>query len=180
MELDAVPDPVDDHGLTEKQAAFLMHYLANGFNGTKAYRAAFPNCSSDPVAATEAHRILKLEKMQAALKAERTARWKRLRMHGDEALALISLSARADIGLLYDEKGQLLPIRKWPRWMRTCVKSIKPGAEGPTIVLHDQLKARELMAVAAGKLKSTAVIEFDHARYLGAAPPTPAAATEEE
>ena len=42
----------------------------------------------------------------------------------------------------------------------------------PIVVLHDSMRAAELMAQAGGKLKAGALsVTFDHAKYLGAEPP---------
>jgi hypothetical protein len=92
-------------------------------------------------------------------------------MDADEALALISMIARADIGDAFDQNGRQLPIHLWPDSLRIAVKSIKPGPFGDTITLHDALRAAELMAQAGGKLRNSVNVTFDHAKYLGAEPP---------
>ncbi len=37
--------------LSPKHEAFVQAYVSRGMNGTKAYRAAYPGCKSDEVAA---------------------------------------------------------------------------------------------------------------------------------
>jgi len=44
--------------ITPKQRAFADEYVANGFNGTQAYRKAYPRVKSDDVAGTLAARLL--------------------------------------------------------------------------------------------------------------------------
>ena len=41
---------------------------------------------------------------------------------GDEALALISARARADIAEALDEKGRLLPLEHWPESLRLAIR----------------------------------------------------------
>jgi phage terminase small subunit len=132
---------------------FVLEYLANGRNGVRAYLAAYPNCTSYGAAGVEAHRLLKNPKVRKALEHELRASFRRLHMDADEALALVSLSGRADIGDAYGEKGELLPVHQWPDSLRLAVKGIKPGPFGDTITLHDGLRARELMGIAGGRFK---------------------------
>jgi phage terminase small subunit len=150
---------------------FLLEYEANGHNGTKAYRASHPACRSNVAAAVGAYKVLRNPQIVARLEEQRKERWLRLKMDADEALARISIIARADIGDCYDAKGELLPVHQWPDSVRLAVKSIKPGQHGDTVILGDQLRASELMAIAGGKLKSQLLVGFDHAKYLGAEPP---------
>ena len=89
-------------------------------------------------------------------------------MGGDEAVALIAIAARADIGDAYAPDGTLLPVAQWPEALRLAVKSIKLGPCGESITLQDALRARELIAAMSGKLKRTAELlhTFDHATWL--------------
>jgi hypothetical protein len=98
--------------------------------------------------------MLRIAKVEDFIEREQTARRKRLQMNADEALALISIVARADIGDAYDKKGKLLPIHQWPDSLRLAVKGIKPGPFGDTIVLNDRLKALELLLTAEGRLRN--------------------------
>jgi phage terminase small subunit len=153
-----------------REEAFAAAYIASGENGTQAYLALHPEASR-PTAAVGASRLLRDPKIARAIADARAERFAALEMEADEAVALISLSARADIGELYDEQGRLLPVHAWPVSVRLAVKSIKPGPFGDTVVLHDGLRARELMAQIQGRLKNTLELKFDHAKYLGDAPP---------
>lgn len=161
-----LPDvPVGTEDLLPQQRAFVLEYLSNGHNGTRAYLAAYPECPSYNCASQQAFKSLRNGKIQAAIQAANGARWKRLIMDGDEALALISLSSRADINDAFDDDGKQLPVNQWPDALRLSVKAIKGNGD---IVLHDGLRARELMAQAAGRIKNTVDVNhrFDHARYL--------------
>lgn len=158
--------------LTDAQETFVLAYLANGYNGTEAYRTAHPGCA-DGTAASEAWRYLRLPKIATRIEAVQTARWKRLLMQGDEALALLSLNARADIRQFVDDRGDLLPAKDWPVGAGLLVKSLKPGPFGTGITLHDAMRARELLAMEAGHLKANVNVAhtFDHVGHLAGKTP---------
>lgn len=164
----------DPNALTGSESLFALEYLIDR-NGTRAYKASHPRCKSDNTAAVEAWRLLRKPKIMAFLERETRARVERLRMDGDEALTLISNDARADIGDLFDEKGELLPIHKWPESIRRSVKSIRHKPWGAIdVTLNDSLKARELMAIAGGKLKQRhdQNLTFDPVALLAAKTPS--------
>jgi phage terminase small subunit len=48
----------DKNKLTNKEVLFCDHYLKD-FNGTQAYKKAYPNCHSDVAAAAQAYRVLR-------------------------------------------------------------------------------------------------------------------------
>lgn len=144
---------------------FLREYDANGGNGTRAYLAAHPNCSSRKAAAVEAGRILRKPNIQARLRERDEARWKRVGMTGDEAAALVAADARADIRELYDDRGNLLPMQAWPDSIARSVKAIRPGKDGTSIVLNDSLAARRIILEQTGRLKQAAGVG-DLARLL--------------
>jgi hypothetical protein len=80
---------------------------------------------------------------------------------------LISLRARADLGEAFDSKGKLLPFHQWPESLRLACRW-RIDKDGHLEVQHsDGLKAAELLAIAAGKLKTNQhVVVFDHVGYL--------------
>jgi len=163
--------------LTPAQEAFTAAYIANGGNGTRAYLASHPDCTSYGAAGVEAHRALRNPKIRALIDAARVERWKRLEMEGDEAIALLSLRARANIADAFDDAGQLLPVHVWPEVLQLAVKSIRRGKDGDVITLHDGLKAAELMAIATGRLKTALTVNhtFDHVAALAGSDTPPEA-----
>jgi len=162
------PKPPPEPTLEE---AFALAYIASGENATKAYLALRPDVLRT-TAAVEGCKLLRNPKVARAVADARAERYAALEMQADEAVALISLTARADIGDAYAEDGvTLLPVAQWPASLRLAVKGIKPGPFGDSITLHDGLRARELMAQIQGRLKNTLELKFDHAKYLGDAPP---------
>jgi phage terminase small subunit len=136
---------------------FVLEYLANGYNATAAYARAYPTASRK-TAAVEGWRLLRSPALRNIIAHEERKRWKRIQMDGDEALALISEAARADIADCYGEDGTLLPVRQWPKRIRRSVRSIRPGPNGDTVQLYDALRARELMAQSAGRLNPVGTI----------------------
>ncbi len=88
--------------LTTKQKAFVEAYLANGFNGVKASRAAGYAGDANVLAVTASDNLRKPK--IAALIDERM---KAMAMSADEALARLSMQARGDVtvflGLSVDE-----------------------------------------------------------------------------
>ncbi len=174
----AVP-PATDHtpeashvgkdGLTPAQRTFCLRYLSNGFNDSKAYREAYPDCRTELSARTAASRLLSTSvNVRRFLDDRLETTFEKLTLDADRALFLLSCDATADMRLLFDEKGKLLKPHLWPDEIARSVKAIKPGPKGTSIILNDSLKARELLAIAGGKLRQAVDHRhtFDHAAYL--------------
>jgi phage terminase small subunit len=157
--------------LTKNNELIALEYLANGYNATAAYRSVHPRCSQR-TAEVNGSRLLRKAEVRAFIELEQKERKKRLRMDGDEALEGITRHARADIRRLFKD-GKLLPVDQWPEEIADAVKAIKHTPSGPTIVMYDKLKARELMAIASGALKASPRHKdaFDPLAYLGSEPP---------
>jgi phage terminase small subunit len=157
--------------LTRNDKLIALEYLANGHNATAAYRSVHPKCSQRTAEVNGSRRLRKAE-VHAFIEREQQDRTKRLRMDADEALEGITRHARADIRKLFKD-GKLIPVDQWPEEIADAVKAIKHTPFGPTIVMYDKLKARELMAVASGALKPPHQHRhaFEHVAYLGTEPP---------
>lgn len=143
--------------LSPEDRTFVLAYLANGGNGTRAYLAAHPEAKVT-TAATEAWKRLRNPEIRRALEAQRAELWRRLEMSAEEALALVALSARADIADIYGPDGRMLPVHEWPDSFRLAVRGIEFKKSGPKITLHDGLRAREIVLTAAGRLRQ----QHDH------------------
>lgn len=141
--------------LTPAQRTFVETYLANGFNATQAYREAYPGVTYT-TAMVNGCRMLRNAKVAPVIEDAQRDRWKRLKMTGDEALALLSLDARVDTRLLYDEKGEPLPPHLWPDEIALTIQSVKDGPYGKTITFSNRHAARKLLAEHAGVLKTDA------------------------
>lgn len=157
--------------ISDADQLFALEYLSNGLNATAAYRSTHPR-AKQRTAEVEGSKLLRKPEVDAFIAKETKERKARLQMDGDESLESITRIARGDIRRLFKD-NKLLPLADWPDDAADCVKSIKPTPFGTAIVLHDKLKARELMAVATGKLRTKvdAKVQFDPAEYLGSEPP---------
>jgi phage terminase small subunit len=137
--------------LKKNDELIALEYLANGYNATAAYRSVHPKCSQR-TAEVNGSRLLRKAEVRAFIVHEQKERKKRLRVDADEALEGITRHARADIRQLFKD-GKLIPIDQWPEEIADSVKAIKHTPFGPTIVMYDKLRARELMAMADGVLR---------------------------
>jgi phage terminase small subunit len=158
--------------LTLCDQLFALGYLANGYNATAAYKATHPRCAQR-TAEVNGSRLLRKAEVAAFIAREKSDRKERLRMEADEALEGITRIGRGDIRQLFDDQGNVLPVRLWPEDIADCVKAVKPTPHGTAVVLHDKLRARELMAIAGGALtqRHERKLSFDHAALLRAEPP---------
>jgi hypothetical protein len=143
--------------LTPAELAFVHEYDGNGGNGTKAYMAVHRNTTAT-TAATLAWRLLRKVEIRAALLELRRERWLRLQMDADEALAILALTARADIRELFTPKGGLLPPHRWPDHIAIAVKGLRPGVAGTTILLNDRLAACRAILEQSGELETPAEV----------------------
>ena len=129
----------------------------------------------DSTCAVEGCKLLRLPKVRTALEARRQERFQALQMEADEALALLSLRARADLAEADDERGRLLPFHQWPESLRLACRARCDKDGRVEWQLSDGLKAAELMAIATGKLKTNVLqLQFDHEGYLAGLDEPPA------
>lgn len=143
--------------LSANALAFVHVYDTNGNNGTKAYQEVHPG-TKPASAATEAWKLLRNPEIVAKLTELRRARWQRLAMDADEALALVSQDARADIRQLYGKGWKLLPPDRWPDSVARSIKGIRPGVAGTAIMLNDSLAARRTILELAGEVEGPAEV----------------------
>lgn len=148
-------------GLTPLQYTFALTWASNGFNGASAYRAASPTVSL-ATASVNGSRMLAIAKVRAFLASLLGDRWKAEQMNGEEALGRVARDARADLRMLYDAKGELLPVHQWPDEIAGSVKSLAERADGTVkITLVDSLTARRIILEQTGKLKTPLEGAFD-------------------
>lgn len=152
--LDSFENPF---GLTPRELLFVEAYVGvAGLNASEAYRLAGFQCAPESVG-PNAGRLIKKDRVAAAVHARLAARVQQLRiMDGDEALARITTFARADIRKLFPPESA---IAKLDDATAACIKSVTPNKYGIRIELVDPLRANELMAKVAGKLKETVKVE---------------------
>lgn len=166
--------PRQSLALEPLEREFVALYQANGGNATQAYLGIHPHARYG-TARVEGCRLLAKPNVRTAVDRERLARWKRIQMEAGEALELLAARARGNIGELFNEKGELLAVHLWPKWMLVCVKSYKPDPDGGPayVVLHDGLRALELVLTIEGKLRNKLDVahSFDLEAYLAAKTP---------
>jgi phage terminase small subunit len=103
---------------------FVFAYVANGCNAAAAYRSAHPGVT-EQTARVEGHRTLANPNVRAYLDEQLEPRRKALEITADEVLALLSMAARADMRLLFDHRGHVLPPTEWPYDIAMSVQSLK-------------------------------------------------------
>jgi hypothetical protein len=150
------------HKLPDALRAFVGHYVNNGQNGTAAWMASHPGSKSRVAAGQSAYQALKNPHVAALVRQQLEGRWQAAAMSAEEAKALLAASARADVGMAFDEAGRMLPPTQWPPELRKAVKSYK--ADTGEIVLHDGIKARVAILTSLGKMRQNLDVHvFDHA-----------------
>lgn len=109
-----MPKRKDDQ-LTAKQAAFVKEYLID-LNATQAaMRAGYSKRTANPTAC----RLLIDPLVQAAIAEAMQARSERTGIDSDWVLRRLAEESEADIADIFDDQGQLRPVKDWPRVWRT-------------------------------------------------------------
>lgn len=150
------------HGLTEKQAIFCEEYLTD-FNATRAYLAAYPRIKSETTAASCGARMLRNAKVVDYLHVRMEEREKRTQITQDRVLlelARIAFANTTDFAQVVEQidtdadTGQelrryqgieLTLTERLSPDQRAALAEIKSGRDGPSIKLHDKVKALELI-----------------------------------
>ena len=129
-------------------------------NVTRAYQLAYPK-SSPASACTSGHRLLRNARVREAVESGRKARLSRYGMEADEAMKRLALIGRADIRLIFDADGTILPVQEWPEEIALAVRAIKVNAFGTSVSLENRLSALEVIASAGGKLGQSQAPQTD-------------------
>jgi phage terminase small subunit len=148
--------------LNLSQYEFCLNYLANGFNATAAYKAAYPAATLRS-ARELGHRLLTKVDIKAFLSTQLGEAWNALHMHGDEAFARVAMDARADIRLLFDEKGDFLHPLEWPDEVANSVETVEfyGGGGVKRVRFVSKAAARRTILEQTGKLKSRVEDDVD-------------------
>lgn len=141
---------------------FALHYVANGFNATAAYKSVHPGVT-DGTARVEGSRTLAKPNVREAIAARLEHRWRGLHVSGDEALALVANDARVDLRLLVDEHGRRLALKDWPDELQTSVEALEFDEAGGVkkVKTTGKLAARRLILEVTGKVKNQAATSID-------------------
>jgi phage terminase small subunit len=140
--------------LTTVQTLFALTYIANGCNALRAYQAAHPNAAIS-TCGVEGHRTLHIPKVTAFIQEELNKKFVAAHMEADEVVARVSMDARADLTMLYDEEGKLLEPYQWSTEFRNSVESYERTENGGfKIKLVSKGNARRAILEMTGKLKN--------------------------
>ena len=108
--------------LSPLQRLFALEYIVD-LNGT---RAAIRAGYSARTAAQQAHQLLRNPLVLAEIDVQKKARLKRIAMDADALLLRLFEEADADLADLYDDDGNLLPVKDWPAiWRKGLVAGIE-------------------------------------------------------
>jgi phage terminase small subunit len=157
--------PTDPNQLTRVEALFVLKLLALD-NVTEAYiQAGHPNCTRDSAAAN-GQRLLRKDRVKRAVEEHRARHLAEAEIDVSEAMLVLARTLRADIGLLYDERGYLKPIATWPVEVRTVVKSVEDRDHGRAkVVMYDKLAAAMRVAEHHGKLGRKVELDASESLY---------------
>jgi hypothetical protein len=143
------------------QLAFCLNYIANGFNATAAYKAAYPGATLRS-ARELGHRLLTKVDIRAFIAAQINKGLTGLQMTADEALARVAMAARADVRLLFDDYGQLLAPNLWPDEIACAAEALRFTERGGwPIRLASRLAGLRLILEQTGRLGSKNVARAD-------------------
>lgn len=138
-------------GLTDKQAAFVLEYVSNGFNATKAALDAGYTKNKAAASVAASRDLLDNPKIRRAV----TALLKERIMSREEIAARLSDLAKADIAQFIEDDGRV-NIKKSPGKTyvirRYRVRKGESGDEVAEIELHDSQRALETLAKITGLL----------------------------
>lgn len=101
--------------MTPKQAAFVREYLVDLNATAAAVRAGY----SAKTAQWIGPRLVTKSHVQAAIAAAMAERSERTKIDADWVLRTLAEEKQADIADLFDDSGNLLPMKEWPKVWRT-------------------------------------------------------------
>lgn len=105
------------NGLTPKQQRFVEEYLVN-LNATKAAIFAGYSISTAP---QQGARLLKNVNVLQAIAAGKSERSERTKIDADWVLRTLAEEKQADLSDLFDDQGQVRPVKDWPLVFRRGV-----------------------------------------------------------
>jgi len=145
-------------GLNERQQEFVKIYCRpdNNYNATRAYAEAYgydPDKEGYNTCAVEASKFLKKPNILKGIDIERE---RFIGKHDDIARFVLKewmKMAQVDVTDAMDITGAVAFIKDIddiPPHVRSCIKSIKTGANGVEVTFHEKTKALESLAKALG------------------------------
>jgi phage terminase small subunit len=134
--------------LTPKQELFVLEYLKD-FNATQAaIRAGYSEKSAEVIG----HENLRKPNIREAIKSAKIERTERVKIDADWVMQRLAEESFADINDLFDDNGDLRPVKDWPKvWRTGLIAGIDVTTVGDTlhrvtkIRLSDRLRRIELL-----------------------------------
>jgi phage terminase small subunit len=109
--------------LSDRHKVFVDEYIKD-FNASRAYMAAYPDCSADAAPAAGA-RLLNNVKVERAIDERKAARSKRTEITQDRVLLEIARLAFSDPRTAFNADGSLKPVHQWDDATAASISSIK-------------------------------------------------------
>lgn len=138
--------------LTPKQERFVQEYLLD-LNATQAaIRAGYAESSAGDIGA----QLLGKTHIKAAINAAQAERARETRIDAAWLLTRLADEATADVSDLYDENGDIKPVRQWPKiWRQGLVQGIDieatpDGVKVKKLRVSDRVKRLELIGKHIG------------------------------
>ena len=151
--------------LTPKVETFCQEYIKDLNGKQAAIRAKY----SERTAAAQAARLLTKANVSARLQELISQRSERTQIDADWMLRRLEQDSGADIADLYDETGNIRPVKDWPKAFRTGlvagVETIQMGEDGAITVkkikLVDRAKYLEMIGrhIDVGAFKDRVEVE---------------------
>lgn len=142
--------------LTEKQKLFTNEYLID-LNATRAYKEVYKSVKKDETARANSSRLLKKPNIQAYLDTQMKEREQRTKITQDKVLkelSYIGFANATNYARVIESNGlkvvELEVTNKLPEDKQAAIASIKEGANGIEVKLHDKVKALELIGKHLG------------------------------
>jgi phage terminase small subunit len=120
-----------------RQRRFVLEY-AKDFNGTQAcIRAGYSKNTANVIA----HRLTKLPHIARMIKAAREDSLRRCELSVDKVISELMAVAFCDPAELFDDNGDMLPLKQIPKKFRTAIASIQQIGDGKKITLWNKVEA---------------------------------------
>lgn len=139
--------------LTPKELLFVELYCGEAkFHASKAYELAGYRARGASLS-SNASRMLRSDRVSAAIHARVEALRHQARLDGDKELALLETIQNFNVQDVLDPlTGEILPVHKWPREAAAALKAMRPSRNGVHFEFEDKIRAVEIRLRAANRL----------------------------
>lgn len=141
--------------LSHQQRVFAEAYVATKFLDAPA--AARTAGYAESTCVTAKTGLLQVPAIQAAINIAKEAQLNRIQVGADDVVTELAQMGFANILDLYNEYGQLIPLKEIPKGLGLAIQSIKESVDQnlnvtTTIKLHNKLDSLKLLAQHIGML----------------------------